>query len=121
MLTPPLRWTNDNEDLIIMAITIPQFTEDRGPMKVDPKTGSTLNQPISFCKDLKGCGDPTYSVVSGAISVNGVDEDCAPVFKGSASVSVTAGPNESWTEAKKLIDAVVAELQNAFTSCSQQP
>jgi len=99
-----------------MAITIPSFPEDRGPIKVDPLTGSTITKPSAYCRDLKGCGDATYTVGQISMSVNQCT-DCVRDFKGSASINYIVGENEKFDEAKKLIDYLMDELKAAHREC----
>lgn len=99
-----------------MTITIPAFAEDRGPIKVDPLTGSTLTKPAAYCRDLKGCGEKTYSVGQISMSINECT-DCVREFKGSASINYIVGESEPWEEAQKLIDYLSNVIQSVHASC----
>jgi hypothetical protein len=60
--------------------------EFRGNQFFHPKTGSSLQVPISYCKDLRGCGDKEYRNVSSVVTLNYLDE-CIPRLNGVLSVS----------------------------------
>lgn len=101
-----------------MAITIPTFSEDRGPVSVDPLTGSTLSKVSAYCRDLKGCGDKDYLFLSQAMNINGRDADCLREFKASISISVIVyGSDASATDVGTLIDSVKANLVAGYIGC----
>jgi hypothetical protein len=91
-----------------MAIIIPTFSEDRVVREVDPATGSTVDKPSVYCKDLNGCGEKTYSVGQIAIAVNSCT-DCIKRFEGSASISYTVEGTNDWAGGPLVL---FTELQN---------
>lgn len=105
-----------------MAITIPSFSEDRGPLKVDPKTGSTLSKESSYCRDLKGCGDMEYLFLQQSMNINDCDTDlCQRRFVGSVSIQVILyGPESTNADVDTLIDYVQANLKAAHKQCPDQ-
>lgn len=102
-----------------MAITIPAFPEDRGPLKVDPNTGSTLQKESAYCKDLRGCGEKDYTVLQQAMSINRCAQDgsCQREFVASVSVNVTLKGDSSADDVETLIDYIRDNLKAAFTPC----
>lgn len=102
-----------------MAIVIPAFSEDRGPIKVDPFTGSTLSKEAAYCKDLKGCGQKDYTVLQQAMSINRCAEDgsCVREFVASVSVNVTLKGDNTSSDVETLIDYIKDNLKAAFLSC----
>lgn len=99
-----------------MPLTIPTFSEDRGPIKVDPGTGSTKTTPAVYCRDLKGCGSDDFSFGSMSISINECT-DCTRVFKGSASLSYLVDTGLAFTDVQLMIDEITTDLSAAFKTC----
>lgn len=106
-----------------MAITIPAFSEDRGPVKVDPNTGSTLSKESSYCRDLVGCGDKDYLFLQQSMNINDCDTDlCQRRFVASVSIQVILyGPESSDADVTTLIDYVRDNLVSAHQSCPPAP
>lgn len=104
-----------------MAITIPGFEEDRGPLKADPKTGSTLSKEASYCRDLKGCGDKEYLFLEQAMSINDCDTDeCQRRFLGSVSIKVILyGPETEQADVDTMINYVRDNLKAAHKTCPE--
>lgn len=102
-----------------MAITIPGFPEDRGPVKVDPATGSTLTKEASYCRDLKGCGDLEYLFLSQSMSINDCDAElCQRRFIASISVNIILyGPETDSGDVAVLMDYIKGNLTGAHKVC----
>jgi hypothetical protein len=104
-----------------MAITVPSFPEDRGPIKVDPLTGSTLADEVSYCKDLDGCGTKDFLVLSQSMSINECDTTiCGKRFLASVSVNLTMRTaNNSSDDVETLIDYIRDNLKAAYKACPE--
>lgn len=104
-----------------MAITIPAFPEDRGPLKVDPNTGSTLQKETSYCKDLRGCGEKDFTVLQQAMSINRCAQDgsCQREFLASVSVNVTLKGDSTEADVETLIDYIKDNLKAAYKTCPE--
>jgi hypothetical protein len=102
-----------------MALEIPAFPEDRGPIKVDPKTGSTLQKETAYCKDLKGCGDKDFTVLSQAMSINkcATDGSCQREFVASVSINIIMDGDLPSSDVGVLIDYIKDNLEAAHLSC----
>lgn len=71
---------------IIGAVNpLPNFPEDRGTVRFDPTTKSTLQDPSVFAKE-DTCGRETYVSISDAVSLN-ENIDCTPTLASTMSIS----------------------------------
>lgn len=101
-----------------MPLTIPTFAEDRGPIKVDPDTGSTKSKPASYCRDLKGCGEKDYSFGQMSISINECT-NCVREFKGSLSLNYIVDTGLAWADVELMLTEVTNDLESAFKTCPE--
>lgn len=99
-----------------MALTIPSFSEDRGPIKVDPATGSTITTPASYCRDLKGCGSADFSHGSISLSINNCT-NCVREFQGSFSVSYILNTGHTFADVELMWNTAKTALSAAFKTC----
>lgn len=99
-----------------MPLTIPTFSEDRGPICIDPASGSTKTKPSTYCRDLKGCGAKDYSVGSMSISINECT-NCVREFKGSLSMSYIVDTGLSFADVELMLNVVTTDLQASFKTC----
>lgn len=60
--------------------------ENRGNQFFHPDTGSSLSYPISYCKDIRGCGNKSYRNFSVVVTLNYLD-GCVPRLNGVMSIS----------------------------------
>jgi hypothetical protein len=56
-----------------MALTIPDFSEDRGISFVDPLTKSSATKGFSYRVDPQGCGNLTHAKSGATITINEFD------------------------------------------------
>lgn len=101
-----------------MPITIPTFTEDRGPIQVDPATGSTKSKPAVYCRDLKGCGEKDFSFGQMSISINECT-NCVREFQGNLNLSYIVNTGLAWSDVELMLTEVTNELEAAFKTCPE--
>lgn len=85
------------------------FNQDRGPQKFDPATGSSMQKPVLYNKDV-ATGSANRKFVTGSSSVTVIDPNgegtCKPRLVGVASLSITiinstsASPADPFTSAE---------------------
>lgn len=100
-----------------MAITIPEFSQNRGNLRIDPFTGSTLQLPASYERDLKGCGNCDYVVLQQSMNINSNDANCKRSFVASLSISLilpSASAGGAAGDVDTLVDFLVANLREAY-------
>lgn len=85
-----------------------QDWEDRGPFLFSPTTTSTVQKVISYCKDIRGCGEKEYRSVSAAVTINAL-VDCTPVLDGVLSISGLFYQSASEAQLDMLRDHVYTE------------
>lgn len=102
-----------------LPITIPTYSQDRGPVKIDPVTKSTLQEPASYKKE-DVCGREAYTSLGTSLSVNQLSEDCQTVLAASGSLQVTIPWSATATvaQAQAAITAIVNRLESELLTAA---
>lgn len=80
--------------------------EDRGIFFIDPITGSQVQKPISYCKDIRKCGVFDYRSVSASATLNYL-ENCTPRLNGVMSISGLFYQGASATYFDEMINLII--------------
>jgi len=87
---------------------VPPYSEweNRGNQFFHPDTGSSLSFPISYCKDIKGCGDKEYRNVSVVTTLNFLD-GCVPRLNAVLSIGALLFQNATPAQMDHLWEFVM--------------
>lgn len=95
-------------------ISLPSFSQDRGPIRFDPTTKSSKNKPSGYAvNDI--CGGDAYRRGGIAVSVNAL-VDCQPVQVASISISATFAVGTTAANMKTAITALGNELADSLAA-----
>lgn len=90
-------------------VTIPTFTQDRGPVRVDPVTKSTFNKATGYVV-LDQCDQEAYYRLNASININQLGEDCRLINQASASLTMTVPLDVDNVDVNNLALALSAEI-----------
>lgn len=89
-------------------VVIPNFSENRGTIVVDPLTKSTIQLPTVYRAD-DACGDPAYIVFGQAMTINQLI-GCVPILAATISISGRIPADGDGADLTTIVDALQANL-----------